>query len=254
MKNVKNFLLLFFFVAVAITSFGQATVIRGKVFSKKQPLPGISITLKDTYDGTTTDSSGAFKFSTTEKGEMLLTVTGIGFKPFEQKIVLPSAQPVVLEINLKEDVTELNAVILSAGTFEAGDKKRAAVMSSIDIATTAGSNADISAALKTLPGTQQVGEQEGLFVRGGTGYETKQYIDGNLVNNPYGTSVPDIATRGRFSPFLFKGTVFSTGGYSALYGQALSSVLLLESIDLPEKSEIDRTCRAETRAIHPLRR
>jgi hypothetical protein len=33
---------------------------------------------------------------------------------------------------------------------------------------------------------------------------------------------------------LFKGTVFSTGGYSALYGQALSSALILESIDLPE--------------------
>ncbi|MFY7963819.1 MAG: TonB-dependent receptor plug domain-containing protein, partial [Chitinophagaceae bacterium] len=45
------------------------------------------------------------------------------------------------------------------------------------------------------------------------------------------------ATRGRFSPFLFKGTVFSTGGYSALYGQALSSALILESIDLPERSE-----------------
>ena len=136
-------------------------------------------------------------------------------------------------------MTELNAVIVSAGTFEAGDKKRAAVLSSLDIATTAGSNADIAAALKTLPGTQQVGEQEGLFVRGGAGYETKQYIDGNLVNNPYFTSVPDIASRGRFSPFLFKGTVFSTGGYSALYGQALSSVLLLESIDLPERSEVD---------------
>ncbi len=67
----------------------------------------------------------------------------------------------------------------------------------------------------------------------------KQYIDGTLVNNPYNTSVPDIAQRGRFSPFLFKGTVFSTGGYSAQYGQALSSVLLLESIDLPEKSEVD---------------
>ncbi|MFN2439182.1 MAG: TonB-dependent receptor plug domain-containing protein, partial [Chitinophagaceae bacterium] len=34
----------------------------------------------------------------------------------------------------------------------------------------------------------------------------------------------------------FKGTVFSTGGYSALYGQALSSALILESIDLPEQS------------------
>ena len=80
-----------------------------------------------------------------------------------------------------------------------------------------------------------------MFVRGGAGYEAKQYIDGTLVNNPYYSSVPDIASRGRFSPFLFKGTVFSTGGYSALYGQALSSVVLLESIDLPEKSEMDAT-------------
>ena len=78
-----------------------------------------------------------------------------------------------------------------------------------------------------MPGAQQIGEQEGLFVRGGTGEETKQFIDGTLVNNPYYTSVPDIATRGRFSPFLFKGTVFSTGGYSALYGQALSSAVIL---------------------------
>jgi len=140
---------------------------------------------------------------------------------------------------MKEQLSELKAVTITAGSFTAGDAKRGAVLSSLDVATTAGSNADITAALKTLPGAQQVGEQEGLFVRGGAGYEAKQYIDGTLVNNPYYSSVPDIAQRGRFSPFLFKGTVFSTGGYSALYGQALSSVVLLESIDLPEKSEID---------------
>ena len=110
-------------------------------------------------------------------------------------------------------------------------------MTSLDIVTTGGANGDITAALKTLPGAQQIGEQEGLFVRGGAGYETKQFIDGTLVNNPYGTSVPDLASRGRFSPFLFKGTVFSTGGYSALYGQALSSALILESIDLPDQSQ-----------------
>ena len=64
-------------------------------------------------------------------------------------------------------------------------------------------------------------------------------MDGNLVNNFFYSSEPDFATRGRFNPFLFKGTVFSSGGYSALYGQALSSVLLLESIDLPEKTSAD---------------
>ena len=69
------------------------------------------------------------------------------------------------------------------------------------------------------------------------GYEELSGIlIGTLVNNPYFSSVPDISSRGRFSPFLFKGTVFSAGGYSALYGQALSSAVILESIDLPEKS------------------
>ena len=51
--------------------------------------------------------------------------------------------------------------------------------------------------------------------------------------------MPDIAQRGRFSPFIFKGTVFSSGGYSALYGQALSSALILESVDIAERSSAD---------------
>ena len=94
----------------------------------------------------------------------------------------------------------------------------------------------MTGALKTLPGAQQVGESEGLFVRGGTAAETKIFIDGTLVNNFFQGGAPNIAGYGRFSPFLFKGTVFSTGGYSALYGQALSSALILESIDLPERT------------------
>ena len=215
------------------------TIILGKVKDTKgHPIAGASISLKNTYDGGTSDSTGAFHFSTTEKGEQLIVVTNIGYNSFEQKINITN-EAIKLDVALKEQLNELKAVTITAGSFAAGDSKRGAVLSSIDVATTAGSNADITAALKTLPGAQQVGEQEGLFVRGGAGYEAKQYIDGTLVNNPYYASVPDIASRGRFSPFLFKGTVFSTGGYSALYGQALSSVVLLESIDLPEKSEID---------------
>lgn len=225
---------------ILFSAIGHAqTAVSGVVKDNKgRPVPGVSITIKDSYDGATTDSSGRYSFKTTETGAHVITASSIGYKAFEQPIIIGS-QSIVLNVLLKEELSELKAVTVIAGAFAAGDSKRGAVLNSIDIATTAGSNADITAALKTLPGTQQVGEQEGLFVRGGAGYEAKQYIDGTLVNNPYYTSVPDISTRGRFSPFLFKGTVFSTGGYSALYGQALSSVLLLESIDLPEKSEID---------------
>ncbi|RYF93210.1 MAG: TonB-dependent receptor, partial [Chitinophagaceae bacterium] len=213
------------------------TIIRGVVKNPKgKGLYGVSISIKDSYDGSTTDSTGSFSFTTTEKGERVLTASSVGFKPYEMP-VNPAGGSLNLTINLKEEITELDAVTISAGTFEASDRKRAtAVLDPIDIVTTASANGDITGALKTLPGAQQVGESEGLFVRGGTAAETKTFIDGTLVNNFFYSSVPNIAQFSRFSPFIFKGTVFSTGGYSALYGQALSSALILESIDLPERS------------------
>ena len=231
----KDFIL-FLLLLTGLTTMAQVKI-SGKIKDNKgKPIPGISITLKDTYDGSVSDSSGNFSFTTSETGTHNIDITGVGYHEYTTVVELKNT-PVVLDISLKEKMDELKAVVVMAGSFEAGDKKRAAtVLSSIDIATTAGSNADITAALKTLPGAQQVGNQEGLFVRGGTGDETKQFIDGTVLNNPYFTSTPDIASRGRFSPFLFKGTIFSTGGYSALYGQALSSAVILESIDLPEQS------------------
>ena len=235
---MRKFFVLGAVICLHTMAYSQ-TNISGKVKDTKgHPIAGASVTLKNSYDGATSDSLGQYNFNTAEKGTQTLLITSVGYKSVEQSVELHESH-LHVDIALKEEQSELKAVTITAGSFEASDNKRGAVLSSIDVATTAGSNADITAALKTLPGAQQVGEQEGLFVRGGAGYEAKQYIDGTVVNNPYYSSVPDIAQRGRFSPFLFKGTVFSTGGYSALYGQALSSVVLLESIDLPEKSEID---------------
>lgn len=212
-------------------------VIKGVVKdNKNNPVAGASISIKDSYDGATSDSAGRYSFKTTEKGQQVLVISNIGFKTIEQTIKL-EGNTLTIDAALKQEISELTAVVLSAGTFEASDRKRAAaVLDPIDIVTTASANGDITGALKTLPGAQQVGESEGLFVRGGTAAETKTFIDGTLVNNFFFSSVPNIAQFGRFSPFIFKGTVFSTGGYSALYGQALSSALILESIDLPERS------------------
>ena len=234
MKWALGILLMFISVPV-----NAQVKVSGKVTdTKSRPLMGASITLKNSYDGATTDSLGHYSFFTTEKGEQILEATVIGYKLFEQKLSLTTA-PVILDISLKELITELKAVVISAGSFEASDKKKGAVLTALDIVTTPSANGDVTSAFKTLPGTQQVGESEGLFVRGGSATESRIYIDGNLVNNFFYSSTPGIATRGRFNPFLFKGTVFSTGGYSALYGQALSSALILESKDLPEKTEAD---------------
>ncbi len=228
-------ILLFFAVVFCTAAFSQNNI-SGKITdNRNKPLSGVSVTILDSYDGASSDSAGNFFFNTTENGTHILTASYSGYKDFSQTIEI-GKEPLVFTISLKEKITELKAVVISAGSFIAGDSKKATALTSLDIVTTANANADITGAIKTLPGAQQVGETEGLFVRGGTAAETKYFIDGSLVNKFYFSSEPGLATRGRFNPFLFTGTIFSSGGYSALYGQALSSVLLMESIDLPEKT------------------
>jgi hypothetical protein len=140
---------------------------------------------------------------------------------------------------VEETINELDAVMITAGAFTASDVSRRTIFNAVDIATTAGATADIAAALNTLPGTQKVGEQGRLFVRGGDGNETRTFIDGMMVLDAYNVSAPNTPSRGRFLPFMFKGTSFSTGGYSAEYGQALSSALVLDSKDRSESTRTD---------------
>ena len=221
------YFLLFFSTTV---TYGQ-TLISGKVMDKKgKPLPGANVFLKGTYDGTTSDSKGIFNFKTIEKDTAILSATYVGFEISEKNIGL-NGKEVLHNFRLEESANELNTVVITAGAFEASDEKRMAMLKPLDIVTTAGAAADITGAIQFLPGAQRVGEQEGLFVRGGSGQETKVVIDGMIVQNPFFSSLPDVQQRGRFSPFMFKGASFSTGGYSAQYGQALSSVLLLNTTD-----------------------
>lgn len=219
-------------IALLFPLFSQAQIkISGKVTDEKGlPLSFANISLLDTYDGSTVNEDGTYTFETTEKGSFKLQASIIGYHALIKEVELGSVN-LTVDFQLKETINQLNAVVVSAGMFEASDSKRMVMLKPLDIVTTAGGNADITSVMQLLPGATRVGEQEGLFVRGGSAAETKTVIDGMIVQNPFFSSTPDVPQRGRFEPFMFKGTAFSTGGYSAQYGQALSSVLLLSTQD-----------------------
>ena len=226
---VKNLLLLIIILSSA--SLSAQTLLSGQVTDRKgNALPGANVLLKGTYDGATSNTLGRFSFKTFEKDSVTLQVSYVGYESFERRLVL-QGKPQTFTVKLEESASELNTVVITAGSFEASDEKRMAMLKPLDIVTTAGGGADITAVMQLLPGAQRVGEQNGLFVRGGSGQESKVVIDGMIVQNPFFSAVPDVQQRGRFNPFMFKGTAFSTGGYSAQYGQALSSVLLLNTSD-----------------------
>lgn len=225
-------------IFILILSKAWAGKINGIVKDENgQGLPGVNVFIKDTYDGATTNVDGQFSFATSEAGEKTLMATFVGYLPFESTVNLN--EEIILDIQLEEEVNRLSGVTITAGGFEASEGTKSVVLKPLDVAMTAGALADIPAALNTLPGTTKNGETGRLFVRGGTANETQAFIDGMKVQNFYMSTPQNIPTRSRFSPFLFKGTFFSTGGYSAEYGQALSSVLSLNSTDVATQNQTD---------------
>jgi len=237
-QNAMKYFIAFLFLLFSVNLSSQ-TIISGTIKAQKDgTLPGANIYLKGTYDGTSSNAEGKFSFRTQKTGAYNLIVEFMGYEPFIKEINL-SGKPIQLEVEMKETFNKLDAVTITAGTFEASDRKQANTISSLDMITTAGAAGDVFGALQSLPGTTTIGESGRLFVKGGDSEESQTYIDGALVQTPYNASAPNTATRGRFNPFMFKGTIFSTGGYSAEYGQALSSVLLLNTNDMPVQDQLD---------------
>lgn len=228
------------FLLLASTLLLAQTTISGVVSDEKgNPIIDANIYLEGTYDGSSSNSNGKFSFDTSEKGIHTLIVSFVSFEPL--RLTEDVANMKDLHLVLREDVNSLETVTLSAGTFSANNHSKASVLKPLDIVTTAGAVGDFIGALQTLPGTSTVAEDGRLFVRGGDADETQIFIDGIRVFTPYTSSANNIPVRGRYSPFLFDGMTFSTGGYGAEYGQALSSILLLNTIDeetLQEKSDI----------------
>lgn len=215
------------------------TIIEGFVFNDAgQPLPGANVYLEHTLDGTSTDAKGFFRFATSHSGGQQVIVQAMGFKTQTVPVNI-TGKTIKKTVELKEEVTALNAVSITAGVIEASDESRAVVLRPVDIVTTPAAMGDITGAFQTLPGTSTVGNDGRLFVRGGDASETAIYIDGLKVGNAFGTTAPNVPARSRFNPNLFRSSFFSTGGYSAEYGQALSSVLSLQTVDIPLRTQTD---------------
>ncbi len=229
---------IFYCICFLVGQVHAQSTVSGKVIDvKKQAIVGANVYILGTYDGATTNAEGEFRFTTSAQEGPVLVVSFLSYET--KNITLKPSQFQNLKIILREDVQSLDTVVVSAGTFEANDNSKVSVLKPLDVVTTASALGDFVGALQTLPGTSNVAEDGRLFVRGGTPDETQVFIDGIRVFTPYSPSANNTPTRGRYSPFLFNGITFSTGGYASEYGQALSSVLLLNTINEPTHKKTD---------------
>lgn len=226
MKHRIAHIVLFLLVVCDLTA---QTTISGIVTDGREPLAGANIFIIGTIDGCLTDSLGRFSFTTSQTGEATLKATFIGYEDYMQTANINLFHNLTIRMN--EQTITINEVVVTASSFCFGKRENFKTMDALDVVMAGNSCGDIVAALQTLPGTQMVGENGKLYVRGGESDECQTFVNGMHVLVPYSTNTKNSAVRGRFSPFLFKGINFSLGGYSGEYGQALSAVLPMETTD-----------------------
>jgi hypothetical protein len=90
MNKIFTKIILMFFVLTATTvaAYAQSIVVSGIVTDKssKEPIPGVSVTIKGKTIGNATNDKGQFSFTTTEKAPFTIVVSYIGYTTVEREI------------------------------------------------------------------------------------------------------------------------------------------------------------------------
>ncbi len=89
-----------------VTGMLKAQVtISGKVLDQKnKAVSGVSVGLRDSYDGATSDSLGNFRFTTSERGKKILEASSIGFRAFELELDIQGSN-IQQDIILREEIS-----------------------------------------------------------------------------------------------------------------------------------------------------
>ncbi len=207
--------------------------VQGQVIDETdRPVAYVNVQITGTIDGAITDRDGRFAFSTQHMGKCKLHASFIGYEPAQQTLHLTPGDTSTVRLILRLALIELDETIVTGSTYTTGEDETV-TLSPLDVVTTPGASADIFRAFKTFPGVATVDDGAGLFVRGGDVSETVILLGQATVVHPYKYESPTGGVFGTISPFMVQGTVFSTGGFPARYGNALSSVLSMETQNMP---------------------
>jgi len=196
----------------------------------------VNVYFMDTLEGAMSNKNGHFLIRTHTQGKRVLRISHIGFME-KDEILIVDTSSIHMNIVLEKSYMEMDPISVSAGSFTMADEE-GQTLTSLDVVTTAGAAADIFRAVQTFPGVNQVDEGAGMYVRGGDVSETTVILDQATISHPYKYESDTGGYFGMIDPFLLSGTYFSTGGFSAKYGNILSGVMAMESLDMPSRSSI----------------
>jgi outer membrane cobalamin receptor len=236
---IKNFALFMLLVNVVLLQAQNKISISGKIEDENNnPVSFANIFLLNSSDGTMSEEDGAFRFKTSITGSATLIVSMLGYEKYSKEIMIGTKDENLEDIMLIQSAVKLNETIVTASSY-GSEKEKGFVISRIDVLTTPGGATDIYQSLKTMPGITQVSESAELYVRGGDPIETISIINQSVIYHPF---TFESAYGGIFSNLdqsAIKSMYFTSGGFSAKYGNVLSGVLDIETKNQPLNTNVN---------------
>lgn len=171
--------------------------ISGKVTgTKNETLTSISVTVKNTNYGASTDAAGNYSLTAPLKpGSYVLQFSGVGFKSREQSLQIGSADNYTVNVTLPEDVMGLDEVIVTGTSQGTTRKQLGSYISTIKAdELNKGATGNVLAALQGKTAGAQITQNSGdpaggisVRLRGissiNSSSEPLYIVDGVIVNN-----------------------------------------------------------------------
>lgn len=215
----------FIFIFIGCSAFAQSRVkISGKVIdADNQGLELVSVRIGGTTQGTLTNLKGEYELTIASRDSIEIIFSCLGYRTEKRVLAAPQGN-VVLNMRLYSKDKNLGEVVVTeirkqTSTLQKIDAKDLKLMPDA-------SGGSIESMLSTLAGVNSSNELSSQYsVRGGNFDENIVYVNGIEVYRPLLVRSGQQEGLSFINPDMVGSIGFSSGGYSAEYGDKMSSVL-----------------------------
>lgn len=201
-----------------------AVKIQGLVTDEKnEPLEFVSVRIAGTAIGATTGLDGKYTISAPESDTIRVIFSCIGYEESKRRLLSPKGD-VTVNVKMQPKSYELKGVEITDIQKQTGSLQKINPNSG-KLAPDA-SGGSVEGLLSTIAGVSSGNEMSSQYnVRGGSYDENLVYINGIEVYRPQLVSSGQQEGLSIINPDMVGAIGFSTGGFSAKYGDKMSSVL-----------------------------
>jgi hypothetical protein len=224
-RRYLTIIILFLLTGSMVYSQSNNATLTGKVTGKDgQPLELVNIALRNFPIGTTTNRRGEYLLRIPARREITVVFSSMGYTTVERTMNVGIEERVSLNITLEPSNLEIAEIKVTEERRNGGNLVRIDPNLTVNLPTAGGGA--VEALIKTLPGVSSNNELSSQYsVRGGNFDENLVYVNDIEIYRPVLIRAGQQEGLSFINSDLVSSIEFSAGGFSAKYGDKMSSVL-----------------------------